>query len=265
LTGTGAHGAYHAGALRALQEAGVKIDILAGHGVGAGSAALAALDGSPRLWDASGIWRSKSGSPDSTAGAGRFARRGISASVLLATLLTPLAVLLAGLLVYLAGFVLEMLQIQAGCDDGLVVFGVAAVGVRRTQSCQRLFRARPRLRSSSWSRCSSIVRWLAGRAAGNRRARGGWWWRVLGAPLAAEPAHEWFATAIWDLIRGAAPLARPVGRHPRTALFGGTRGEPRTAGFPRAGARRLPISMPGATSSRRCSPNRIAVSSSRRE
>ena len=60
LTGTGAHGAYHAGVLRALQEAGVKIDILAGHGVGAGSAALAALDGAARLWDQSGIWRSPS-------------------------------------------------------------------------------------------------------------------------------------------------------------------------------------------------------------
>jgi hypothetical protein len=32
---------------------------------------------------------------------------------------------------------------------------------------------------------------------------------VLGAPLAAEQAREWFATAIWDLIRGAAPVARP--------------------------------------------------------
>ena len=32
LTGTGAHGAYHAGVLRALQEAGVKIDVIAGQG-----------------------------------------------------------------------------------------------------------------------------------------------------------------------------------------------------------------------------------------
>ena len=37
LCGTGAHGAYHAGALRAFQEAGVRIDLLAGHGVGAAS------------------------------------------------------------------------------------------------------------------------------------------------------------------------------------------------------------------------------------
>ena len=57
LCGTGVHGAYHAGVLRALQEAGVKIDIMAGQGVGAASAALAAIDGATRLFDADGIWR----------------------------------------------------------------------------------------------------------------------------------------------------------------------------------------------------------------
>ena len=43
LCGTGAHGAYHAGALRALQEAGVKIDIVAGQGIGAGAAIMNAI------------------------------------------------------------------------------------------------------------------------------------------------------------------------------------------------------------------------------
>ena len=56
--GSGADGAYHAGALRALQEAGVKIDVVAGHGVGAACAALAAIDGGARLWDEGGLWRS---------------------------------------------------------------------------------------------------------------------------------------------------------------------------------------------------------------
>ena len=58
LCGTGVHGAYHAGVLRALQEAGVKIDIMAGQGVGAAGAALAALDGGGTLTDADGLWRS---------------------------------------------------------------------------------------------------------------------------------------------------------------------------------------------------------------
>ena len=41
LSGTGAHGAYHAGVLQAFHESGVKIDVVAGRGVGAAAAALA--------------------------------------------------------------------------------------------------------------------------------------------------------------------------------------------------------------------------------
>ena len=57
LTGTGTSGAYHAGVLKALGEAGVKVDIAAGHGMGAVSAAFAAVDGAAKLHDAQGLWR----------------------------------------------------------------------------------------------------------------------------------------------------------------------------------------------------------------
>ena len=57
LTGTGTAGAYHAGVLRALQEAGVKIDVMAGRGMGTVSAMFAAVDGGARLWEEGGIWR----------------------------------------------------------------------------------------------------------------------------------------------------------------------------------------------------------------
>jgi hypothetical protein len=206
LTGTGAHGAYHAGVLRALQEAGVKIDILAGHGIGAGSAALAALDGSARLWDASGIWRSK-------AAAGlygwRWPLRAAAATgvVLVATLLTPLAVLLAGLVIYLAGFVLEMLQVQAGAT----MVSAYSAWLQSAFAGPNLPTTVPRAATIALIVMIAVLAVggvLAGRTPGGRRARGGWW-RVFGAPLAAEPARDWFATAMWDLIRGAAPVARP--------------------------------------------------------
>src|SRR5471032_52954 len=58
LTGTGTAGAYHAGVLRALHEAGVKLDIVAGRGVGVIGALFAAVDGAQRLWDDKGFWRS---------------------------------------------------------------------------------------------------------------------------------------------------------------------------------------------------------------
>src|SRR5260221_302053 len=52
LTGTGADGAYHAGTLRALTEAGVRVDLIAGRGIGAVGAIFAAIDGGARLWAA---------------------------------------------------------------------------------------------------------------------------------------------------------------------------------------------------------------------
>src|SRR4051812_6765092 len=58
LVGTGTAGAYHAGVLRALHEAGVKLDVLAARGVGVVGALFAAVDGAQRLWDDKGFWRS---------------------------------------------------------------------------------------------------------------------------------------------------------------------------------------------------------------
>src|SRR5215470_19659473 len=57
LTGTGTAGAYHAGALKALHEAGVKIDVVAGRGIGAIGALFVAVDGAARLWEDKGFWR----------------------------------------------------------------------------------------------------------------------------------------------------------------------------------------------------------------
>src|SRR5476649_381741 len=57
LTGTGTAGAYHAGVLRALHESGVKLDIVAGRGVGVVGALFAAVDAAHRLWDDKGFWK----------------------------------------------------------------------------------------------------------------------------------------------------------------------------------------------------------------
>ena len=57
LTGSGTAGAYHAGVLRALHEAGIKVDLAAGRGVGAVGAMFAAVDGGARLWEQNGVWK----------------------------------------------------------------------------------------------------------------------------------------------------------------------------------------------------------------
>ena len=56
FTGSGSTGAYHAGVLRALDESGVKIDVVVGSGIGAVTAAYAAVGGGPRLYGKGGFW-----------------------------------------------------------------------------------------------------------------------------------------------------------------------------------------------------------------
>lgn len=56
FTGSGVSGAYHAGVLKALEESGVKIDLVVGSGVGTVAAAYAAVDGGARLYGPGGFW-----------------------------------------------------------------------------------------------------------------------------------------------------------------------------------------------------------------
>src|SRR5262245_52348728 len=56
LAGTGSSGAYHAGAVKALDESGVKIDLVVGSGAGAVAAALSAVAGGARLHGEGGFW-----------------------------------------------------------------------------------------------------------------------------------------------------------------------------------------------------------------
>jgi hypothetical protein len=54
----------------------------------------------------------------------------------------------------------------------------------------------------------SLVMHLA-RARASRRARGGLLWRLIGSPLSPAQTREAFASQLWTLIRGAAPLQQP--------------------------------------------------------
>jgi hypothetical protein len=98
LTGTGTAGAYHAGVLRALDESGVKIDLLVGSGVGTVAAAYGAVAGGAKLYAARGFW-------DRVRGRSFFALRPLARVAILllgcsfAVFLLPLALaLVAGLL-----------------------------------------------------------------------------------------------------------------------------------------------------------------------
>ena len=207
--GTGAHGAYHAGALRALQEAGVKVDVMAGQGIGAGAAVLAAIDGAARLWDAAGLW-----------GRGQVAAlygwkwplraAGWLTLILGITLCIPLVFLALGLIVYPAGFLLEIV----GSDAGGALVGaytewlqIAMAGANLPVAVPRLVLIEVALLVLVLGIGVAIARW---RAPAARTAQGGWWWRMLAAPLDAGAARKAFAGTVWHLIRGADRTARPA-------------------------------------------------------
>jgi hypothetical protein len=169
LCGTGAHGVYHAGVMRALQEAGVKIDLFAGHGVGAAGAALGAIDGGARLWDANGVWRSP-------VVARLYSWKKLLRAVTLATAAVAAALLVA-LLAVAFGFILP----RSWVIGFLILLGL---GVLAAMALQR-------------------------RTPSRRRTEGAGWWHLAGAPMDADGARQLFGTAIWELIRGVAPIEQP--------------------------------------------------------
>ena len=203
LTGTGTAGAYHAGVLRALHEAGVKLDIAAGRGMGAVGALFAAVDGAQHLWSDNGFWKNPA---IGRLYAWRPTLRFLLGAVVLAIAVValPILVMALGLVVYPIDFILKMVGLAGG---GIVAWylGVAEAAFAPTAFPTWL----PRLALLILGAAGLAAVFSALRKPSGRHTRGPWWWRVVPAPLTAEPviAHAW--GAVWDLVRGAAQLRLP--------------------------------------------------------
>lgn len=205
LTGTGTAGAYHAGVLRALHEAGVKIDLVAGRGIGAVGAALSAIDGAPRLWESSGLW---SGPSATRLYRWRLALR-VAAWILgvtLATVALPLGVVLLATLVYPVAYLFQVGGIP-GAATLMTGFGQVVDMVFAPAALPTWL---PRLVVLALAVLLAVLAgaaWFRDRRG--RRTRGTLWWVLLGAPLDGGVARAWLADGLWKLIRGAAPVAQP--------------------------------------------------------
>ena len=187
LCGTGTAGVYQAGVLRALSEAGVKIDVVAGHGPGAANALCAAIDGGSRLWDRSGPWHER-GLATRVSMARRPAAGGAGLALAVALLLSPLLILVVAGGFYVASLLAGLLSMPKRRPGSMGVYRATdsrSCSVRR--SCRRSCRAPWCWRCSSSSACS-WWRPCARRCSeqSRRRLGGAFWWRLLGAPLAAE-------------------------------------------------------------------------------
>ena len=208
LTGTGTAGAYHAGVLRALHEAGVKVDLVAGRGVGAVAAAFTAVDAAAQLWEPAGLWKAAAAKrlyrwrPALRAGAWML-------GVALGALVLPLGVVVLGALVYPLAYLFTVVGLAGGewltTGFGRLVEWVFAPAVLPVWL--------PRLVVVALALLLGVLVWAAGlawmRARAQRRTRGTLWWVLLGSPLDVGRVRGWFADGLWAVMRGAASIARP--------------------------------------------------------
>jgi hypothetical protein len=204
LTGTGTAGAYHAGVLRALHEAGVKVDVVAGRGVGVVGVLFAAVDGTQRLWDDKGFWRSSAVRHFySWRATLQLIAWAVVAAVALVTV--PLAAIAGGLIVFPVDFVLKMVGVSGA--GGLTAWYVQFTDAAFAPGALPTWLPRFVLLVLGAAALTAIATACA--AAGPRRTRGSAWWRVVPSPLSVEPIVDHCWRVVWDLVRGAAPLKQP--------------------------------------------------------
>ncbi len=201
FTGTGTAGAYHAGVLRAFHEAGIKIDLVAGRGVGAATAIFAAVDGGSRLWETTGLWRARR-LPQLYRGRLPLRAAAWALGVSLALLLLPLLALACGVVVYPVAFLLRVIGSGAG--------STLAVGYARLIAAAfepaGLPTLLPRLVALTLVGvlaglfAAAYVARLRGRVVPRERAR--FWWLAFGAPLTSRRAHRLLVGELWRLVGG---------------------------------------------------------------
>lgn len=209
LTGTGVDGAYHAGALRALTEAGVRIDLVAGRGIGAAGALFAAIDGGSRLWEPGGLWRRR-------AVAGLYPWRAALQRIAAGLTVAAALLLVPPLVLALSAAVYQVALLADATGDG-----TGAWIAQRWEALRLVAFAAdglPRLVPQAIAAVLAVIvlAVLAGSLRARRQTpsrrdhRGGVWWQLLGAPLASAPAIEYFVTGLWDLLRGGASVRQPA-------------------------------------------------------
>src|SRR5439155_23478415 len=203
LTGTGTDGAYHAGVLRALQEAGVKLDIVGARGIGIVGALFAAVDGVQRLWDEKGFWRAAQAR---TLYDWRPVPRLIAGALALSLAIVglPLAVAAAGLIVFPIDFVLKMV----GTGGARSLLSAYLRAVQASFAPAALPTWLPRLVLLVLG-SAGLVAVLSGWTAGRHHKRGAFWWFAAAGPLSSREIVEHSWRVIWDLVRGATQLKQP--------------------------------------------------------
>jgi hypothetical protein len=196
--------------LRALSEAGIKIDVVAAHGIGVATALFAAVDGGARLWDDQGPWASQR-----LVGAYRWRTAlrvaGLGLLAALVVMLSPLLVLVFAAGVYLLSSLAALASLPSTSVRLVALYG---------QSIELLFDPPvlptivPRAVVLALLVVVAVVGVAAARAVqgerSRRRMRGAFWWRLFGSPLDASEPAALLLESLWQHVRGASSEPRPA-------------------------------------------------------
>ncbi|MGH9385032.1 MAG: patatin-like phospholipase family protein [Vicinamibacterales bacterium] len=208
FTGTGADGAYHAGVLRALDESGVKIDIVGGRGIGALAAVLSAVDGGARLWEPTGFWRDRR---VRMLYQWRWPFRLLRklALAIASVLIAPVLIVVIGLLFYPIALALGMLGLNTGAELVQALLDVLAA-LFLPGALPTMIPRLVTLLAGAAVVVLALGAWLAWRRGPFHRTMSGHWaWTLLGAPVDAQVAAAHAIDRIWHLLRGGAALKTP--------------------------------------------------------
>ena len=207
LSGSGVDGAYQAGVLRALHESGIKIDLVAGRGIGVLGAVLFAIEGAAVLWDQRSPW---TGGRSARLYLIRWPFRVVGSAARIAVALLLLPVVVAALLS--VGYLL------------LLALGSTGAPVSATWAEAGLTAV------ASWLRPDRLPTWVpralllvvvgaAGallvgalrepRPARRQPGRLGALWALIGQPLDAAAARQTLRETLWTLLRGGSTLSQP--------------------------------------------------------
>jgi hypothetical protein len=196
--------------LRALQEAGIKIDAMSGRGIGVAGALFAAIDAAPKAWEEGGLWRRKPAVRLYRWRRSLLAAGGL-ALVAVGILAVPLLVLATGLVAYPSGFLVQMVDVDAGHR---IVAGYTSF-VDRAFEPLALPTVIPRLVTLMLTLAVIVLAVSASwppeqrrRQPGHRR-RGFWWTRIVGSPWSAAPGLDHYRAALWQLFKGPVNAKAP--------------------------------------------------------
>ena len=196
FTGTGTAGAYHAGVLKALAEAGVKVDLVAGRGIGAASAMLGALDAGTRLWQPAGAWHQPR---VASLYRWRLPWTVCGHALLLCGIVLSIPVLVqaAAALLYPFAYIAALVGLDA--QGRLAAWFLAVIEGTFSQTLFAVVIPRVAVLSLLAALLFLVFEFASRRAARHRRSMHGRpWWVALGAPVDATRAYTHFAGAFWS-------------------------------------------------------------------